>query len=382
MSRRFHFAAAAISGALLPLLPLAAQGDSAAVPARPATPPPAAEVAARVDSLAREFMGRNTVASLSLDVSRGGETLVRRAWGMADLAANRPATEASTYRIGSISKQFTAAMLLKQVDRGRLRLTDSIGHFLTGLRPEWRPLTVEQLLNHTSGLQREFRQPSRIAEPLPVDTLMAWAARDTMAYAPGTRHAYSNVGYLLLGVLVEKLYGKSYGAALRDEIARPLGLRGLGWCDDPEMGVTETTGYVRPPQGEMTRATYLHVSQSLGSGGICASAGDLAEWNRALHGGRVLSPATYTAMITPRGAAAADGYGFGVRVERTPWGSPVFFHDGGTPGFAAQSAWYPAESLSVTALYSGLMPPAVGGLLAQKLGPMALGIPLPAPAAP
>ena len=343
------------------------------------TPPPRAEIATRVDSLVREFMVRNPMASISVAVSRGNETLVQRAWGMADVAAERPATEATAYRIASVSKQFTAALLLKQVDRGKLSLGDSIGHYLTGLRPEWRPLTVEQLLNHTSGLQREFRQSSRMTEDLPADTLIAWAARDTMAFAPGTRHVYSNVGYMLLGVLVEKLYGKPYGAALRDEIARPLGLHTLAWCTDPEEGVTEATGYVHPPQGEMQKATYLHNSQSLGSGGICASAGDLAAWSRALHSGRVLSPASYPAMITPRGAAAAEGYAFGLRVEDTPWGTPIIFHDGGTPGFAAQFAWYPEESVSVAVFYSGLKPPAVGGLIAQQLGRIAIGMPLPAP---
>lgn len=341
--------------------------------------PARAEVAARVDSLVRAFMVDNPMASISVAVSRGDETLVQRAWGMADVATQLPATEATAYRTASVSKQFTAALLLKQVDRGRLSLSDSIGAYVSGLRPEWRPLTVEQLLNHTSGLQREFRQSNRMTEELSTDTLIAWARRDTMSFAPGTRHVYSNVGYLLLGVLVEKLYGRPYGAALRDEIARPLGLRTLGWCTDPEEGVTEATGYMHTAQGEMQKATYLHNSQSLGSGGVCASAGDLAAWNRALHGGRVLSPASYVAMTQPRGAAATDGYGFGLRVADTPWGTATFFHDGGTPGFAAQSAWYPAEQLSVAVFYSGLKPPAVGGLLAQQLGAIALGKLLPKP---
>jgi len=353
----------------------------AAPPARLQPPPtPArADVAARVDSVLREFMARNQIASLSVAVSRGNETLVQRTLGVADVAAERPATNEMAYRTASVSKQFTAALLLKQVDRRRLSLGDSIGHFLTGLRPEWRKLTIEQLLNHTSGLHREFRQPSRMTEDLPSDTLILWAARDTMLSAPGTRHVYSNVGYMLLGALVEKSYGKSYAAALRDEISRPLGLRTLGWCTKPEAGVTEVTGYAYTPQGAMQKATYLHSSQSLGSGGICASAGDLAAWNRALHGGRVLSAGSYAAMTTPRGAAVADGYGFGVRIEATPWGTSSIFHDGGTPGFAAQSAWYPAEQLSVAVLYSGLKSPAVGGLLAKQLGAIALGKTLPAP---
>lgn len=372
----------------VPLATLVAAGlvalISGATPAarqQAAAPPSGPEVAARVDSLVRAFMVDNPMGSIAVAVSRGEETLIRRAWGVAELSQQRLATEGMTYRIASLSKQFTAALLLRQVDFGKLSLDDSIGHYLTGLRPEWRPLTVEQVLNHTSGLHREFRQAARMTEDLPSDTLIAWAAKDTMAFVPGTRHVYSNVGYLLLGALVEALYDRPYGVALRDEIARPLGLNALGWCEDPEMAATEVTGYAHSPQGEMVKARYLHTAQSLGSGGICASAGDLDAWNRALHGGRVLSHGSYAAMVTPRGAAAADGYGFGLRVQEAPWGSPVIFHDGGTPGFAAQSAWYPEASLSVTVFYSGLKPPAVGGLIAEKVAAIALGKPIPTPPA-
>jgi len=113
-----------------------------------------AAVAARVDSMARAYMAEKGPASMSVAITRGDDTLVMKAWGLADLDANRPATAANTYQIGSISKQFTAVLLLKQVERGKLALTDSIGAYLTtGLRPEWRPLTIEQLLNHTSGVK-------------------------------------------------------------------------------------------------------------------------------------------------------------------------------------------------------------------------------------
>jgi D-alanyl-D-alanine carboxypeptidase len=248
--------------------------------------------AALVDSMVRAAMAEQGSASVSVAITRGSETLVQRAWGVADVAANRPATTGSTYRIGSISKQFTAALLLKQVERGKLSLSDSIGRYLTGLRPEWRPITIEQLLTHTAGMQPDFRPRNRSTEEVPADTLIAWAARDTLAYPPGTRHAYSNTGYMLLGVLVQTLYGKPYGDALREEIARPLGLTTLGWCADAEKRKTETTGYEILASGERQPAVYTHPSQSLGAGGLCASAADLTAWNRALHGGRALSPAS------------------------------------------------------------------------------------------
>jgi CubicO group peptidase (beta-lactamase class C family) len=316
--------------------------------------PSTTAVAARVDSLVREFMATTGIASVSVAVVRGDETLVRRAWGLADVPARRPAREETVYRLASISKQFTAALVLKQIDRGRLTPSDSIGRFLVGLPPEWRPITVEQLLNHTSGLPREFRfggavRPTDVLSP---DSLLAIAARGSTEFAPGAKWAYSNVGYLLLGILVERLYEKPFAAVLDDEIARPLRLRSLGWCAAGSTPpATAAIGYDRSPEGTFMPAVLLHPSQSLGSGGLCASASDMAAWNRALHRGRVLSPASYAAMITPRGAAASSGYAFGLRTSRLGQ-HLILGHTGGTPGFAAEHAYVPAESLSVTVLFS------------------------------
>src|SRR5687767_14042965 len=238
-------------------------------------------VIARVDSMARAYMAEKGPASMSVAISRGNETLVQRAWGVVDIATHRPATPATVYKIGSVSKQFTAVLILKQVERGGLALTDSLGRYLTaGLRPEWRSLTVEQLLNHTAGLQNDLKREGRPEEEVSPDTMIARAARDTMPFAPGTRFAYSNVGYLLLGALVEKVYGKPYRAVVLDEIVRPVGLRTLGLCTEPGEDSPVATGYEYLGPGELEQAPYAHPSKSLGGGGLCASAGDLTAWNQ------------------------------------------------------------------------------------------------------
>ena len=340
---------AAMSAAFALVLPLAAGA------AQSSRPPSKATVAAIVDSMARAYMAEKGPASMSIAITRGTDTLVLRAWGMADIAAKRAATPATIYKIGSVSKQFTAVLLLKQVERGRLALTDSIGRHLTaGLRPEWRTLTIEQLLNHTAGLPNDLQREGRPEEEVSSQTMIAWAARDTMRFAPGTRFAYSNVGYLLLGALVEKLYGRPYREAVRDEIARPLGLRSLGWCTAPAKDNTVATGYQYLGPGHLEPSAYAHPSKSLGSGGLCSSAGDLAAWNQALHGGRVLTPASYAAMTTPRGAARGYGFGLQFSVRPAPWNARLMYHLGGIIGFSAQNAWFPAESLSVTILFNSI----------------------------
>ena len=336
----------ALTAALAAVLPLSA---GAAQSPRPLSKE---VIVARIDSMARTRMVFGPV-SMSVAVSSGNEMLFQRAYGMADIATKRPATTASVYRIGNASSQLTAALVLKQVDRGKLALTDSIGRYLAiGLRPEWRRLTIEQLLSHTAGLPPSFKRDTPPEEPASTATMIAWAARDTMASAPGTRFGPSSVGYLLLGALVEKLYGKPYDAALREEIARPLGLRTLGWCAEPGKDTLETTGYQDVAVDDRRPVSNAHPSKTLGAGGLCASAGDLAAWTAALHGGRVLSPASYAAMTIPRGAAAPMN-GFGVQVHTNPpWGVPTIWFLTGGAGFAAENAWFPAESLSVTVLYN------------------------------
>lgn len=379
MPHPIRFALAGLLAAL-PLAPLPSP-----LHAQPAGPDPV-PLAARIDSLVQAEVLARGVSSVQVVITRGDETLLDRAWGLADADARRPADPATTYRLGSMAKQFTAALVLRQVDRGRLALDDSIGRYLAGLKPEWTALTIRQLLDHTSGVPRDYRQVSRVAEPLPADSLIAMAARSPAPTAPaGTTFIYSNTGYMLLGALVEALYGASYRDVLRDEIARPLGLASLGWCGDTEAADGAAKGYYRAPDGTSGSAPYLHPSMMLGSGGICSNAGDVAAWNRALHGGKVLSAATYTAMITPRGVAANRGspYGLGLYVRATSGGGTVIVHDGATPGYVAENVWYPAESLSVTMLTNTT----TAGLgadtnLTEVMGRIALGRPEPAPSAP
>lgn len=373
MSIPFRFAVAALLAATPSLL--AAQQQPASGP-----PPSADALASLVDSVVRADLLAQGVPGVSVVVTRGDETLVQRAWGRADAASGRAADPSTVYAIGSNSKQFTAALILRLVDGGRLALGDSIGRHLSGLRPEWRAITIEQLLNHTSGLQRSYVDPSRIGENLPGEALVAQAARDTMAARPGTGFLYSNTGYLLLGVLVEQLYGRPYAAVLRDEIAEPLGLATLRSCGDADPG-GKATGYNRAFDGTLSPPAALHPSQQLGAGGICATAADLAAWNRALHGGRVLSDASYRAMTTPRGAAVPQGYGFGLSVGPAPWGGPSMTHGGqDVGGFVSEHGWYPADSLSVTILYNAFPRVAPGGT--HVIAALALGHTPPATHSP
>ena len=350
-------------------LSLLAAAPSLAAAQGPVAAPSAATLTALVDSVVRNYYLAQGVPGVSIVVTRGGETLVQRAWGLADVASKRAADAQTVYRIASNSKQFTAALVLRAADRGKLSLGDSIGRFLGQVTPEWRAITIEQLLSHTSGLPGDFRQPDRAAEPRSLDSLVAMAARAPMASAPGTTFLYSNTGYTLLAAIVEKVYGKPFAAALRDELARPLGLATLHYCD--VTNDREATPYTRSFDGTSAPVVPIHPSQTLGNGGVCTTASDLAKWNRALHGGKVLSAASYAAMTTPRGAAVRGNYGLGLYVRPAPWGTPVYLHGGQTTGYTGENGWYPAESLSVTVLYNA--GPRVPGSGTDIIAALALG---------
>jgi CubicO group peptidase (beta-lactamase class C family) len=266
----------------------------------------------RVAEMVKSRILAQGVPSVSVAVMRDGKVLMEGAWGRADVNKNREASSASVYPIGSVSKEFTAALVLKLVDRGRLSLTDPIGKYLQGLTPDLSGVTIEQLLNHTSGVPRDVRNPETRFESMSSDMLIQMAARAKLATKPGTAYAYSNAGYMLLGALVENVAGRPYGVALHDDIAAPLGLTTLTQCGDPKPG--EAIGYMLS-DGKLGPPTGIHHSQLLGAGGVCTTAADLVRWRHALHRGRVLSAKSYAAMTTPRGPAVAGNYGFGAAMS-------------------------------------------------------------------
>ncbi|HUQ18189.1 MAG TPA: serine hydrolase domain-containing protein [Gemmatimonadaceae bacterium] len=336
---------------------------------------PTPQLSARVDSIIQADLINRGATSASLVITQNGKTMLERTYGFADVGAQAKADSKTAYRLGSMTKHITATLLLKQVEKGKLSLTDTIGRYLTGLKPEWTGRAIEQILNHTSGLPRDFRSTGDVGAYQPTDSLIAKAARfDAPTVPAGTKFIYSNTGYMLLGALVEKLYGKSYSSVLRDEITRPLGLTTMGWCGDMEPRGAVAKGYIKPPTDTLRPTFYIHPSQLL-AGGVCSNAVDIAKWNNALHNGKILSPASYTAMTTPRGIAAANTvpYGFGMYTRPATSGEKVFLTDGSTPGYSNENVWYPAEKLSITLLTNTSGPLGSDTNLTEKIGAIVLG---------
>jgi CubicO group peptidase (beta-lactamase class C family) len=341
-------------------------------------PPPPARIAQVVDSLARAFVARGGAPSVAIGVVRGGETIVMKGWGRADLENDVPATEHSVYRIGSITKQFTAAAVMQLVEQGKVRLTDSIGAYLPTLPAAWRGVTVRQLLNHTSGIPSYTDIGAawlrRWGEEMPPDTLVALTASQPMWFAPGSSWRYDNSGYVVLGMLVEKLAGRPWATDMEERFIKPLGLTETLNCLTAPVVPHRVHGY-EPTGAGWVNTPFLAMTQPYAAGALCSSVVDLAKWNRALHGGRVVSAASYALMTTPEGAATAERYGFGL--GRGTWsGHEAILHNGGINGFISSNAWVPDLGLSITVLTNSGS--AQAGQLLRQVARVALGEPLEA----
>ena len=341
------------------------------------------KLARTIDSLARDFIAKNGAPAVSISVVRNGDTIVMNGWGKADLENNVPANAATVYRIGSITKQFTSSTVMQLVQAGQVSLDSTIGHYLPTLPAAWQPVTIRQLLNHTSGIPSYTdvgaRWERRWGEEMSPDTIVAITASDTMWFAPGTKWRYDNTGYVVLGMLIEKVTGHKWGDEIAARLTKPLGLTSTYNCLAGPIIPRRARGYQPAEGGGWENATYLAMTQPFAAGAMCSTVRDLARWDAALAGGKVVSPASYALMTTPEGAAARGelAYGFGLGRD-TLAGHTVITHGGGIPGFISANVWFPDAKMSITVLTNSGA--ARADLLMKQIARAAFGVPLVQPA--
>ncbi len=338
-----------------------------------------------LDSLAQGFVASNSTPGTAIAVVRGTDTLLFRGYGSANLELATPVSTTSVFEIGSVTKQFTASAVLQLAEQGKLALTDSIGRWVPNLPATWRRVTITQLLNHTSGIPSYTEVGEswvkRWGEEMTGEQLVALSATKPLDFAPGTSWKYNNTGYVLLGMLVEARAGRAWSEDFAARFFAPLGMTRTLYCERKLVVPHRAAGYSREGKDRWANTAYLSMSQPHAAGALCSSIGDLLTWNRALHGGKILAPSSYTAMTTPAGSAAPKQYGFAIGRQEMN-GHVVLTHGGGIPGFLTANSFVPDAQLSVTVLTNGDANDP--GDLAMQLTRAALGVPLlskPKPAA-
>lgn len=342
-------AAAVLAGTML--LPGVRAADAQAAPARASVS--RAAIVRVVDSLLADAVSNNRLASVSAAVVRGNDTLVLRAVGEAHRESKREATPETVYRLGSITKQFTASIVLQLVAEGKLALDDSVGRFLPWLPATWRPIPLAQLLNHTSGIPSYTNLGPvwsvRAHLDMTPDTLIGLTVGRPLDFAPGTSWRYNNTGYVTLGAIIERIEGKSYAEVVAARIARPLGLTSLRYCPTDPDSSRDAFPYDNAAKRTFRPAARLSLTQPHAAGALCSTARDLVKWNVALHGGKVLRPDLYQRMTTPEGSARATNYGFGIGRD-TSGGVVRLSHGGGINGFVTTNSYTPSTGLSIVVL--------------------------------
>jgi CubicO group peptidase (beta-lactamase class C family) len=287
-----------------------------------------------------EFIG-------SVLVARGDEILIDRSYGYADIESRQPNTPGTQFRIGSVTKQFTAAAILLLEEDGLLSLDDRIAVHLPDTPPAWSGVSIYHLLTHTSGIPSFTGLPgfhNGMLAPGSVEATVNLVRDRPVEFLPGQRKNYSNSGYVLLGYLIERIAGVSYEEFLRTRIFAPLGLRDSGFEWEQGKSLGHARGYVRR-NGRLHAATPIDVGVLHGAGALHSTTHDLLRWTRALFGGELLSAGSLVKLTTPY----KDDYALGVAVHRRS-GQLVIEHFGGVAGFNSHLAYFPESDVTVVVL--------------------------------
>lgn len=315
-------------------------------------------------------------------VTRRGRVIYAAARGLADIAGYRPIRADTVFRLGSLTKQFTAAIVLQLVQEGRISLDDPVSRFFPDYPQPGAAATVRQLLNHTSGIQSYTGIPGWMTE---ANTSRAYTTAEMIAVfrdrpsptPPGQVWAYNNSGYVMLGAIIEQVTGKPWHRAVAERITGPLGLRTIGYGVERESLPGMAHGYAGG-DAQAGAARRIHMSVPHAAGALVGTAGDLARWSQALHHGRVVSPALYAQMIAP--APLPEGrshpYGMGLALDALR-GRPAIEHSGGIFGFSTYGTYLPSEDIFVAVLANSDAPASPPGIVAYRLAALAVGDPFP-----
>ncbi len=339
-------------------------------------------VATRVDSLAAAFLADSHTPAISIAVLRGSDTLVMKGYGDASVELHRPATASTVYRIGSITKQFTSSEIMRLAERGKLSIDDPITKYLPDVPTHGQTITIRRLLNHTSGVHNYTAKPEwqkHWAEEMTPRQIVAFVDNDSLDFKPGDAWSYSNTGYVLLGMIIEKVTGEPYSKYVQHDLFTPLGLKQTSYCVNRPTDPSFADGYSAASEA-VKPAEFLSMTQPHGAGALCSTVRDLVIWQRALMGGRVVNAHSYALMTTPDTLNNGKplNYGFGLTAGKLGTHRSIG-HSGGINGFTTASVYFPDDSVNVVVFSNADKGP---DGLAQNVARAVFGMPLVSPPKP
>ena len=321
----------------------------------------------RLEEQAQAYHDAGTFQGAAI-VAQDGKVLYSKGYGMANAEWAVPNSPETRFRLGSITKQFTAMAVLLLEEQGKLKTTDAVCGFVEGCPEAWKGITIHHLLTHTSGIPNftsfpEYARTMAMASP-PAETLKRFRDKP-LEFAPGSKMSYSNSGYVLLGFIIEKVSGTSYEAYLRANVLGPLGMNDTGYDWNSTVLARRASGY--ESDGKIVKnASLIDMTIPHAAGSLYSTTLDLVKWDAALRAGKLLTAESYRKYFTP----GLNDYAYGWNVK-TQDGVEVVSHGGGINGFATMILRVPARNLVVATLSNAL--PSQAGRLAQDLLALALG---------
>jgi len=300
----------------------------------------------RMEEVVQSYLSEKKFMGCVL-VVRGKNVLLNKGYGFANLEWDTPNSPSAKFRLGSITKQFTAASILLLEERGKLKVDDAVKKYMPDAPATWDKITIFNLLTHTSGIPSFTGFPEYVSqEPFSTtpELLVARFRDKPLDFQPGEKMSYSNSGYVLLGYLIEKISGQSYEKFVQENIFTPLGMKDSGYDSNSAIILHRAAGYTSGPNGPIN-AGFINMTVPLSAGALYSTTEDLLRWEQGLFGGKVLSPSSLQKMTTP----FKNDYAFGLQVH-TVNGRKLIDHGGGIEGFNTMLAYYPEEKLTVIVL--------------------------------
>ena len=304
-----------------------------------------------IDRYVRSELARQRIPGLSVAVLRGDSVVLARGYGYANVEHHVPASDSTVYEVGSISKQFTAAAIVLLSEEGRLGLDDVITQYLPEGSTSWSEVTIRHLLTHTSGISDQSLDTLDFRKDYAEEELVRLAGAQPLLFKPGASYSYSSTGYTLLGVIIHRVTGESFGDLLRDRIFRPLGMHAARVNSDTAIVPNRSAGY-QFEHGTLKNRDWTSPSLSATADrGLSFSARDMSQWAIALNHSKPLGRAGLQASWTPVRLNEGWTYPYGLGWQLTQQqGYRRIGHSGAWGGFQATLQRYPDFELTVIVL--------------------------------
>lgn len=304
----------------------------------------------RVSDFVKEYLKKNQIPGCAVLVRHGGKVRRCQGYGVANLEHGISVTPQTVFQSGSIGKQFTAMATMMLIDEQKLALEDPISKYLD-VPENWSAIRVRHLLTHTSGLG-DYPESFSLQRDYTEDELLKMIAAQPLAFAPGEKWSYSNLGYVTLGILIHKVSGEFWGDILQQRVFAPLSMKHTRVISEADIIPNRAAGYVLK-NGALKNQQWVSPSvNNTADGSLYFTVEELAKWDEALETRKLISRASYEQMWTPvklnNGTTAP--YGFGWRVAKTDSGHAVLEHGGAWQGFASYIVRYPDDHLTVAVL--------------------------------